>query len=204
MRTNENNSPKPFRWTDKALRVARMVAEDLLTDRRIAKEAKIATATLERWKLHPDFAARVAELVKAFGDRCANIAIAKRHRRIADYDERKRRMVALIRARANDPEHRVAVGGDTGLLVRTIKQIGGGETAEKVEEFHVDAALLKELRELEKQAAQDLGQWTEKKEVSGVGGKPIAFIEVRSSDDETADRDDDAADEGRGGAGPGV
>ena len=51
--------------------------------------------------------------------------------------------------------------------MRTLKQLGRGDEAETVEEFRVDTGLLKELRETEKQAAQELGQWAEKHEVTG-------------------------------------
>jgi hypothetical protein len=49
----------------------------------------------------------------------------------------------VVRARAKDPAHQAAPGGSTGALVRTVKQVGGGEAAQKVEEFHFDAALFK-------------------------------------------------------------
>jgi hypothetical protein len=56
-------------------------------------------------------------------------------------------------------------GAETGLLTRTYKQIGSGEGAEKVEEYQVETGLLKELREHEKQAAQELGQWADKSKI---------------------------------------
>lgn len=71
-------------------------------------------------------------------------------------------MKQVIDERAIDPEMMKAAGGSTGLLVRKLKQIGSGENAELVEEFEVDTGLLKEMREHEKQAAQELGQWVER------------------------------------------
>ncbi len=55
----------------------------------------------------------------------------------------------------------VAPGMETGLIVRSYKVAGG----QMVEEFSFDAALLKELRAHEEQAAKELGQWTEKSKV---------------------------------------
>lgn len=52
-------------------------------------------------------------------------------------------------------------GGKTGLLVREIKSIGAGPNSREVEEYKVDTGLLKELREHERQAAIELGQWQE-------------------------------------------
>jgi hypothetical protein len=66
-----------------------------------------------------------------------------------------------------------AAGGSTGLLVRTEKVIGTGDKATKITEYAVDTALLKELRAHEQQAAQELGQWLEKKELSGPDGGPV-------------------------------
>ena len=71
-------------------------------------------------------------------------------------------MKAVIEARAEATEMQDAAGGDTGLLAHTMKSIGAGPNAEKVDEYTFDAALLRELREHEKQAAQELGQWVDK------------------------------------------
>jgi hypothetical protein len=68
-----------------------------------------------------------------------------------------------------DPDVAGHPGGDTGLVVRQVKMIGSGAAAQLVEEYPVDVALLRaeldvmrELREHEKQAAQELGQWVDK------------------------------------------
>jgi hypothetical protein len=49
-------------------------------------------------------------------------------------------------------------GGDTGLLVKTLKSIGAGENAQVVAEYAVDTALLAEIRKHEDHVAVDLGQ----------------------------------------------
>jgi hypothetical protein len=67
-----------------------------------------------------------------------------------------------------------------GLLVRTHKQLGSAEYPNIVEEYEVDTGLLKELREHEKQAAQELGQWSEK---SNVEQGPIEVQVVWSDQD---------------------
>jgi hypothetical protein len=58
-------------------------------------------------------------------------------------------------------------GGKTGLLVREYK----GHSDLPV--YKLDAALLKEMRDLEREIAIELGQWTEKKELTGAGGEPL-------------------------------
>ncbi len=176
MRQNatDNPAPTPFAWSGKTRRAAALVAEDVLTDAAIATQVKTHRATLDRWKRHPEFAARVAELVQKLGECAERFAIGRRHRRVAALDDRWEKMQEVIRRRGADKAYRRAPGGKTGLLVRTEKQVGAGDNARIVEEFAVDTALLKELREHERQAAQELGQWLDKHEHGGPGGGAIA------------------------------
>jgi len=157
---------KPFHWTARARQAAALLAEDFLTDNQIAKKVKTCRRTVATWKLHPEFAAEVAALAQKMGDRCARLAIARKHRRVAALDDRVRRLKRVIAGRAGNAAHRAAPGGDTGLLARKLKMIGSGENATVVEEFEVDGTLLRELREHEKQAAQELGQWVERKDLN--------------------------------------
>ena len=67
-------------------------------------------------------------------------------------------------------------GATTGTLARGVKAVGHSVR----ETWELDAALLAELRAIdaelratEKQAAQELGQWTEKRELTGKRGGPI-------------------------------
>ena len=65
----------------------------------------------------------------------------------------------IIAERAASAEFADAPGGTTGLLVKDYK---GKDSCTPV--YRVDTALLAELRAIEKQAAQELGQWGEKPE----------------------------------------
>ena len=49
-----------------------------------------------------------------------------------------------------------------------------GEAAEVIDVYQVDTGLLRELRELEQQAAKELGQWTERGEIVADG--PFRFV----------------------------
>ena len=82
-------------------------------------------------------------------------------------------MTEVIRQRAVNLKD-VPGGGNTGLLVRQVKGIGKGEDFQVVEEYAVDTGLLRELREHEKQAAIELGEWTEKQDVTS-GGARLTF-----------------------------
>ncbi len=152
-------APRPFHWNARKVLAARLVAEDLLSDERIAAKVGVDRRQLARWKAHPDFAAKVQDLVTAMGERSLRFAVARRHRRVQAMNDRWRKMKQVLRERAAAPEMENVPGGKTGLLVRKVKCIGGGENAREVEEYEVDTGLLKEIRDLEKQVAQELGQW---------------------------------------------
>jgi hypothetical protein len=184
-----------FRWSAVRIKAAVLVAEDRLTDAEIAAEVGISKRQLENWKAHPEFAARVDAQVAAADAAISRKGIARQMRRVQAQDDRWRRMQAVIEARAGDGELAAAPGGDTGLLVRQQKALGGGDNFQVVDEFAVDTGLLRELRELEKQAAQELGQWTDRHEYSG------GVIHVHAAAAELAKRAD-LADHYRAAIGP--
>lgn len=172
-----------FEWTGRADRAALLVAKDEQTDDAIAGEIKITRRTLERWKLSPEFSGRVQEHRDLWRAEIKAKGIADRQNRIDALNDRHERMQRVIESRAE--MHADVPGGDTGLLVRQAKLVkvydakgspdgdDEGETLYSakrdiiVYEYAVDTSLLKEMREHEKQAAQDLGQWTEKQEHAG-------------------------------------
>jgi hypothetical protein len=64
-----------------------------------------------------------------------------------------------------------APGGATGFITRDFKSTRDA----LIPVYAFDAALMKERRELRKQIAQELGEWTEKHELAGRDGGPIAI-----------------------------
>ena len=167
------NDAAPFHWTGQRQRAAALLAEDELTDVEIAAELRTTDRTLRLWKAHPEFAARVAELVRELGDLTRRRAIGRRAARLKALDDRWARMQRVIGERAADPQFENVAGGKTGLLVRTVKAVGRGEDFRLIDLFEVDTGLLRELREHERQAAQELDQWAERHEHSGKNGGPI-------------------------------
>ena len=75
-----------------------------------------------------------------------------------------KKMQRVIAERAKDPVMEKAPGGRTGLLVHRRKVIGQGDNGMMVDEYEVDTGLLHELRETERQAAQEMGEWVSKHE----------------------------------------
>lgn len=159
------NDTKKFKWDVARERAAAFLAEGRLTDEDIADSLGVSRASVARWKTYPDFAARVNSLVADAREAVRRQGIANRQNRVDALNNRWLAMQSVIEQRAKEYAN-VSVGGNTGLIVRQTKGIGKGEDFEIVEEYAVDTGLLRELREHEKQAAQELGQWTEKREHS--------------------------------------
>ncbi|PYS52435.1 MAG: hypothetical protein DMF68_01620 [Acidobacteria bacterium] len=150
-----------FKWNAKREEAASLVAEDSLTDEQIAERLKINRATLHRWKTHPDFEAKVREIVEETRSRLLARGILAKQNRLEALRDRQERMTEVIERRAVENKDYPG-GGATGLIVRDVKGIGKGEDFERVEVYMVDTSLLKELREHEKQAAIELGEWQER------------------------------------------
>jgi hypothetical protein len=150
-----------FSWNSKREEAASLVADDSLSDEQIAERLKINRATLHRWKIHPDFQARIKEIVEETRSALLKRGILSKENRLEFLRDRQERMMEVIAARAIAHADEVA-GGETGLLVKDIKGIGKGEDFEKIEVWAVDTGLLRELREHEKQVAMELGEWQER------------------------------------------
>lgn len=163
-----------FKWTEKRKTAVELLAQGM-RDADVAKALDTTVVSLWRWERAPEFVAAV----EAEGERIRAAlraeGIANKQNRIDALNERWGLMRAVIAARATANTHRnnawehdasdatedyAAAGAETGLMVHTITYLKDGRR----EEWTVDTGLLKEMREHEKQAAQELGQWTEKRE----------------------------------------
>lgn len=165
MLQNVTKNPPP---TVKRDRAAVMVAADVMTDEDIASDLSISRQTLARWKNEAKFKARVAAIVEETRKALVARGIVEKQNRLNALNDRWDRMKRVIEQRA-EVHSDYAGGGDTGLIVKQTKGIGKGEDFQVIEEYAVDTGLLKELREHEKQAAQELGQWTEKTDITSNG-----------------------------------
>jgi hypothetical protein len=131
-----------------------LLAEDALTDEDIAATVGVSRRMLATWKTQPAFAARLEEAKERLCGEALRYPIARKRDRMRALNDRWQRAQRLLAARAQDPELRAVPGGDTGLL--TARPTAAGPA------YVVDAALLKEVRELEKQAAIETGEWAER------------------------------------------
>lgn len=165
-----SNPNAPFPWTPQREQCAIHLAEDQMSDNRITQKLGIHPSTLHTWKCHPEFAARVDKLTNAMRDRVRRRGLGMKEYRLKCLIDRHEKLLQIAEERAADKEIKKAPGGTTGYVTRELKKIGSGDDSELIEEFPVDTGFLNEIRAHEKQFAQEAGEWTEKKEISGAVG----------------------------------
>jgi hypothetical protein len=132
------------------------------------------------------------EIQDAINDQLSIIkrqGIQLQQNRINGLAERHQLLLQVVEERATAMRND-APGGSTGLLVEKVKETKFGPRYE----YAVDTGLLRELRELEKHIAQELGEWTEKSEVSTSGSLSLDFagIDVPLPDRDDAPPDQDS------------
>lgn len=155
-----------FPWTAQSEEAAELIADGRLTLEEIGEKVGRDRRTIWNWRQHPEFNERVEGHLAAFRDEVRRRGIADQHRRVKAQNDRWNRLQRIVEARADDPDMADVPGGNTGLIVKTVKirSLGEGDV-EKTIEAEVDVGLLKEMREHEKLTAQELGQWVERASV---------------------------------------
>lgn len=170
------------------IQAAQMLADGSFTVAEIAEQIGVKDRTIYRWQKDPEFQATLNRHRDVLEAVILQEGIARKAQRIKRYAERLAKLDRVIEERGSDWRMADTPGGTTGLIVRQLKSIGVGAHNREVEEFVVDTGLLREIRELEKQAAQELGQWIDKGELTGRDGGAIQIDDVGLSDDERAER----------------
>jgi len=146
------------KWTRTVERAAHMIAQDHDTDREIATACKISERTLARWKRDTEFVARVEQIVTEYADRALRHGLARRDRRLRELGDIHQKLQQIATERSQDPDLQKAPGGTTGLLVRRVSSVGSGENFRVFPEYELDAALVREMRGVLDQVAEESGQ----------------------------------------------
>jgi hypothetical protein len=113
----------------------------------------------ERLLRNVDISNRILALREAITAAVIAEEIRNRDARVQELQWRWDLMRVVIKERGQHADFADVPGGKTGLLVRDYK---GKDAQQPI--YRVDTGLLAELRLHEKQAAQELGQWSEEKE----------------------------------------
>jgi hypothetical protein len=160
------STPSSFAWTPAKKRAIPLVAADELTDVQIAAAVGVSRRALATWKRHPDFAAAVGGAVGELQAAMLRLAIAKKRKRLEVLDDLHRRTLAVVEARARryaaDPT--APDEAKTGMVVREEVVSRKGVVTIR---WCYDAAVPREVCNIEEQAAKELGQWVERSEVGG-------------------------------------
>lgn len=164
---------KEFEWSSNKETAALLLAEDSLSIPQIANQLHVNESTIDRWKQHPQFKARIEENVAAFRVRMLEYGLARKENRIAALSDLFRRQQLILTERGQSLEMQSVPGGTSGLVCTTWKQLGGGEDAQLVPEHTADTGLSREIRGTLEQVAVELGQRIQKHEVAGKNGGPI-------------------------------
>ena len=144
-----------FRWTGQREQAAYYVALDTKTNDQIATLVGLSVSGLKKWMAHPDFQARVAAIRAEMRAALVARGVALRQARL---DELQSLLDAMRVVRTERAADMVGIpGGASGLLVRQFKQVGKDDYRE---EYPFDAALVREMRAVLQQAAQEVGEWT--------------------------------------------
>ena len=166
--TSPPSSALPWKWNKQREQAAMLAAEDKLSDLQICAKLDISRPTLADWKRYPEFQARMAEITEDYRKVIRSRGIAIMENRVADLADRQARMKQVITERAEKYNKPEIPGGSTGIVAVEFKGVGTGKDFKLIPEYPVDVALLREMRAHEQQAAQELGQWEKRGEVSGM------------------------------------
>ena len=159
-------------WDKTRYKAARMVSLGGLTNDEIGKRLGVSARQIQRWKATPEFAREVDHWVGEWRKRVKESGAAVKEVRLARLNRRLALMDQVVRERAAKLAGK-APGGSTGLVICQLKSIGAGDESQVVEEFLVDTGILREMRLHEEQVAHEMGDWVDRKELSGPGGQAI-------------------------------
>lgn len=153
-----------FRVSGPQLRAAFLVAEGEQYNIEIAKEVGVHLTTLSAWLKKPAFRNAVDHYTKLIEEEVGRIGIARKIKRVEAKNKRwmALRRVMDERGAYTDGAVENQPGWTTGTLIRELNFGRNGVT----EKYITDSALLREMSNLEKEVAQELGQWVEKRDTA--------------------------------------
>lgn len=181
----------PFTWSAARTKAAILLAEDRLSDEEIAAQVGVSRRGMAKWKCVPEFQARIQQHRDELDRAVSRYSIAKPRERIRVLDRQQTKLLDLQEARAADYAGRVP-GGETGMMIPQVKIGGGGPDGPMVVTEWVRDDISPEIRALQKQAAQELGQWSEKSTITHAGGIRREIVVVGAGEGATGDVSDAA------------
>jgi hypothetical protein len=183
-----------FAWNAQREAVAIHIAQGKLSWKKIGDEVGISHATIWSWYQHPDFKARVEEHKTAFAAEMRSRALATHEGRLDSLYNLRDRIMKILEERQDryDDKHEEP-GMGSGLLNESVTiQVSDDETHARVmrREYRYESSLVRDLTLIETQIAKELGQYSEKAELT-IDGPAVREFKVTLSTDPTPfDMDD--------------
>ena len=177
-----------WEWTPQRERAAQLVAEDVLTNAKIAATVGVTRRTLQNWLRRDEFRVRVAETAKSIIRDIRSFGIANVRERIKMFQEDLDDLNEIKLARAeqfsgilesgedpSNPDARVHAepGIETGLVTKRVTTVFTKEGERVTVDFIPDYGLPAAKLALADAAAKHLGQIISKGEITGANGGPI-------------------------------
>jgi hypothetical protein len=177
---------RPWNWTTKREEAARKIAERRSDQPAalIAQELKVDPKTLRNWLRYQEFKDRIEEHRREMAESLKRAGLRIKENRLDTLNDICQRIYKVIDARAT-AYYSEAEGGDSGLLARRYTQ----KLNELIPEYRFDAPLVKELREVMKHAAIELGEWVEKQQVDNGASAPLP-VDIRLTIDKVYGEDE--------------
>ncbi len=165
--TESNN----FLWTEQRLRAVALLADGRYTQKEVAQMIGTSPSILKGWQRNPVFQNQLDNNINEYKDRILSTTIAQKHYRIKSLQDRHELLNRIISQRQKqvdptsqfyNPEFAHLPGLDTGLVLPSLTSTKVGmHDYLLTHEAKIDNALLTEFRSIEKQAAEETGQWSE-------------------------------------------
>jgi len=179
-RTGNMPAVRPLKWDRRMLTAVTLMAENELKDAEIAEQIGVSTNAVRRWRQHPEFAAAVGDALGQIQAGVLRLAIAKKHKRLEGLNALRSKLYQTVQERAEEYEAsgETAGGATTGVIVKQERVSGVGSNQVRTTEFQVDTGLIRSILELDRQAAQELGQWETKQRIEHVDGITREYVIV--------------------------
>lgn len=163
-----------------------LLAEGRMSYREVAKKLGIHSATLYNWKRKdPEFRAKLDAMIEEANELARDRYFASKEKRVEGMNRLLVKIEDALVAQAmltpgldegSKDEEAIRAMLATGLYNKQFKSVGSGPLAMAITEYTFSSATLDMYLKIQKQIAQETGQWTEKSEVEHKGNVPAASI----------------------------
>jgi hypothetical protein len=157
--------------------INRQLLDPTISIRQVSQHYKFSTTTTLKHKTSciPHALARIERSALTNAVLALKGALVAKQQRLEAIDDAFARLRRVWDERAADPELQNVPGGKTGIVVKRLKALGGGQHMQIVEEYEIDTDSIDQYRRLVEHAAKEMGDFGAKDQVNG-HGVSLVFI----------------------------